>query len=114
MIRQTNIITLRPTTLLLGMVIVAQVLMSCTSSLPTPGKDDLKQDRFDTLSLDELLDGRTLYITKCSGCHSLYLPKQYSSQTWDTILTVMNPKAKITNEEASRIRMYLTVYSNNN
>ncbi|MBI2428029.1 MAG: hypothetical protein HYV29_04415 [Ignavibacteriales bacterium] len=73
----------------------------------------MKQDRFNKLAIDELRDGRTLYVSKCSGCHSLYLPTQYSSSGWDTILTAMNPKAKVTEDEALRIRMYLTVYSNN-
>ncbi|MEW5799446.1 MAG: cytochrome c [Bacteroidota bacterium] len=112
--QNTNNIIYHAVLLTTIMVIMAQIVTSCASSLPIPRQEDLKQDRYNTLALDELRDGRALYVAKCSGCHSLYMPAQYSSSGWDTILTAMSPKAKITNDEAVRIRTYLTVYSNNN
>lgn len=112
--RKNSSIHFQHATFLIVPFVITLILTGCVSSLPTPRKEDLKQDLFDTVGLNELFDGRTLYITKCSGCHSLYLPTQYSSSSWDTILTVMNPKAKVTNDEALRIRMYLTLYANKN
>lgn len=97
----------------LGLLLCVQIFISCSSSLPFPRNEDLNMRHSETVSLDDLLSGRELYVKKCSGCHSLYLPKEYSPAGWDTILTAMNQRAKITEEESSSIRVYLSMYSNN-
>jgi hypothetical protein len=93
-------------------MMIAHGMSSCASSLPTPTVEDTKKYSHRNYSVYELSAGRDLYIAKCSGCHSLHLPQQYTAATWDTILTNMNPRAKVNPKEAEQIRAYLTLYSN--
>lgn len=46
-------------------------------------------------------------MSKCAGCHRLYLPHEFTPAKWDSILVVMRPKAKITLEEEKEILKYL-------
>jgi hypothetical protein len=51
--------------------------------------------------------GRSLFITKCSGCHTLRLPQAYSAERWPGILDKMQKLAKITDEEREEILRYI-------
>src|SRR5436853_4605473 len=53
-----------------------------------------------------LEEGRSLFIAKCSGCHTLRLPAVYSQERWPQILDKMQPRAKITDFEKERILEY--------
>jgi hypothetical protein len=59
-------------------------------------------------SIDELREGRTAYINKCGGCHSLIVPEKYSSKEWKEWVDRMDSKVKITETEKERILKYLT------
>ncbi|MFA5833333.1 MAG: hypothetical protein WDA22_07650 [Bacteroidota bacterium] len=85
----------------------------CSTSIPIPSEDDLpvKPAMQNSISIEDLRSGRQLYITKCSGCHSLYLPSTYSAPQWDTILPMMALKSKITEIESGRIKQYLFLYA---
>lgn len=51
---------------------------------------------------------KLLYAKKCAGsCHRLYKPKEYTSEQWVKILAEMSKLAKLTDEEAGKIRKYL-------
>ena len=50
---------------------------------------------------------RELYAGKCTSCHRLHRPSEYSKEKWPTILERMAAKAKLTPEEADALREYL-------
>lgn len=60
-------------------------------------------------------EGKTLYMSKCSGCHRLHERLEYSVAEWDSILIPMQRKSKINDKQKKQIRLYLTeVYSRGN
>ncbi len=92
---------------------IISILAGCSASLPEPTESDLEQlQRYDPqLSIQSLRQSRTLYIQKCSGCHSLYLPERYSVTEWRGIMRTMGPKAKLNSNEDEKILKYVTLYS---
>lgn len=52
--------------------------------------------------------GRELFAAKCSGCHKLPYPIQFTNSEWDSILIPMQMKAKITDQERLQISKWLT------
>lgn len=92
-------------------MIAAQLISSCASSLPVPNDDDVHKYSLESNALNELITGRELYIAKCSGCHSLHLPQQFTASSWDTILASMKPRAKINEKESGLIRAYVNLYA---
>jgi len=48
-------------------------------------------------------EGRDLYLSKCSGCHQLYDPDNYTKERWDQILIAMKEKSKINSEQKNEI-----------
>jgi len=89
----------------------AHILNSCASSVPYPTQEMVRNYSTEAAAFDDAVAGRELYVKKCSGCHSLYVPQQYTASAWDSILLVMNPKAKVSHDESSKIRLYLSLYS---
>lgn len=93
--------------------ILAALISGCSSSIPIPSEEDIRSFNVPggNISLEELRSDRQLYVNKCSGCHSLNIPSQYSEFEWNTILPLMNKKSKLTTQESDRIKRYLTLYS---
>ncbi len=89
------------------------VLFGCAVSLPEPTEADLQQFRKSdtTLTLQSITDARAVYIRKCSGCHSLYLPGQLDRYRWKGIVDTMSLKAKINQTDKEKITGYLLLYS---
>jgi len=87
-----------------GVIFIALGIYSCSPALFIPTAENAVTS---DISLDTLLDGRNLYINKCSSCHNLFLPEKYSIANWDTILPLMQKKAKINDNEINKIKKYL-------
>lgn len=51
--------------------------------------------------------GQKLYLSKCSSCHRLYDPGEFTPSQWDTILFSMRKKAKTSPEEEAEILKFL-------
>ncbi|HET8963775.1 MAG TPA: hypothetical protein VFM99_07755 [Chitinophagales bacterium] len=60
-------------------------------------------------SLDSLITGRNLYISKCASCHSLYLPTQYTLHEWEINVNEMEEKAKLNSTQKELIFNYLVL-----
>ena len=83
--------------------------IGCASVLPQPTTADgqwASQQWADT-STDDLAEGRAMYVRKCSGCHTLYDPKQYDAVTWTKTVDDMAPQAGIDADQANLILKYL-------
>jgi hypothetical protein len=76
-------------------------LFSCSSQLYIPIED------VNTVSLSDLKIGREIYVKKCSSCHQLHLPNQYSEKVWSANLNEMQTRAKISDGEKQLIYQYL-------
>jgi mono/diheme cytochrome c family protein len=51
--------------------------------------------------------GKTLYITKCSGCHTIKNPSDYTQEQTLNFLRVEIPKAKLSSKEADAVTAYM-------
>ena len=56
-----------------------------TSNLYVPTSADVTA----TATLDELSQGRILYVNNCGACHNLYSPDDYTASGWRSVLSVM-------------------------
>jgi len=64
------------------------------------------------ITLQELADGKKLFVERCSNCHALKNPSDYTPQQWDPILVRMTMKAHISDEgQKLLIRNYLVANS---
>jgi len=94
-------------------IVFIALLAGCSSSLPMISDIDVTraQTQWNGVTLEQLRSDRELYIVKCSGCHSLYTPSQYSNNEWSSILPTMNTKSKLSTIESERIKRYLSLFS---
>jgi len=75
-----------------------------TSSLYVPTSADVTPNA----TLQELQQGRALYIDNCAACHGLYNPDSYSASQWGSVLNSMAPKTSMTSSEVQLVKKYLT------
>jgi mono/diheme cytochrome c family protein len=75
-----------------------------TSSLYVPTSTDVTPNA----TLQELQQGRALYIDNCGACHGLYNPDSYSASQWGSILNSMGPKTSMSSSEVQLVKKYLT------
>ena len=89
--------------------VVFFAMMSCSGSIPepTPAQIDWANSTWQNTTAETLQRGRTLYITKCSGCHSVITPTSVSSDKWLEILPGMFKKSKVESAESELIKKYL-------
>ena len=83
------------------LLVICVIALSCTPMLYTPHSPDPAEQ-------EQLLVGRKLYVKHCSGCHNLYLPKQFTAEVWKDNLDNMQTRAKITPEDKELILRFLT------
>ena len=90
-----------------GFIIPAFILLlavACGTALYIP----VKTQGTAFASHKELLDGREIYINKCGGCHSLFLPEKYNSGEWEKWVVKMEPIVEMSEKEKQLILKYLT------
>jgi len=74
------------------------------SSLYTPTSADVTS----TATLQDLQQGRTLYINNCNSCHALYSPDDYASTQWKSIMNNMAPKTRLSSPEILLVTKYVS------
>jgi|SRR5664279_5061 len=77
---------------------------SGSSSLYTPTNGDVTA----TATLQDLQQGRTLYMNNCNSCHSLYSPDDYTPAQWRVILPNMAPRTGMTSAQILLVTKYVT------
>ena len=87
----------------------AMVLAACAGTLPevTSSAVQRASARWPGIGEEQLSAGRTLYVAKCSGCHSLPQPSLYSGDEWKTKLDEMAERAKLSRGETEQVYQFL-------
>lgn len=90
-------------------VIILVLILSCSKNT---GSNSLyiptSADATSGATLDELSQGRTLYIANCNSCHNLYSPDSYSPTDWESIIANMGPRTGMTPPEIVLVSKYVT------
>ncbi|HEV7782459.1 MAG TPA: hypothetical protein VGO58_14390 [Chitinophagaceae bacterium] len=55
----------------------------------------------------DLARGKMIFTNRCGRCHDLPKPEQYTSERWKGILSYMNPRAGLNEEQGVHITAYL-------
>jgi hypothetical protein len=87
---------------------LAAFVAGCASMVPPPtiAHYEYAATRWEGRKVD-LAGGRALYIEKCGACHSVFPPTKFTEEKWTSDISEMKVKAKLTDEEASKILDYL-------
>ena len=83
---------------------------SNTSSTSTPSFNDMKGLQTpipDGTKPVDLEPGKTVYVTKCNGCHALKSPSDFTVDQTYAYLKIEKPKAKLSNKEDEQVTAYL-------
>ena len=75
-----------------------------TSGLYIPTTSDVTANA----TLQELEQGRDLYINNCNSCHSLFSPDSYTTTQWKSIINTMGPKTTMSASEILLVEKYVT------
>lgn len=90
--------------LLLCSLVIAITACTVTQHLQPADADlALAQQRIPGITISQLQDGYKLYVNKCSGCHRLHNPNEYTAVKWKPILVEMLSKAKVTEEPSKTL-----------
>jgi len=92
------------------LVLATIALEGCTTYLPEP---DALMAGGDEGRLADLRGGRKLYISKCSGCHSLIPVDRFDDARWASEVAEMVSlnKVRLGGEEQAQLLRYLTTAS---
>lgn len=92
-------------------VVMAVALAACSAGLPQPTTVHVAaaKEQDPAATLDDLARGRTLYASKCGGCHALRDPVSLTTDAWRLELDDMQVKqgVRLAPEESRDILRYL-------
>ena len=91
----------------LGTLAAVLALTGCGVPRVTPELVAIAQRSDSTASSAGLEAARTLYIARCSSCHSLHLPHDYDVSEWRGWMRKMSRKAKLTNGQDGEILAFI-------
>ncbi len=89
--------------------IISSIFFSCAGTIPSPTEIDVQRAklRWPGTRIQDLNDGRTFYINRCSGCHSLHSPKRFTEQQWKKIFPEMKTRAHLKEDDSKLVYRYL-------
>lgn len=90
------------------------LLVACSCvTLPhvTPADVERAQSVWPGAELPTLEAARSTYVTRCSGCHWLYLPTARAPRQWSVLLPKMALRAKLSANDRDAIERFLMVMS---
>lgn len=81
----------------------------CAGQIPEPELADAERvsGRWPETSVAGLVEGRRLYIDRCSGCHTLYRPAAYRPEQWAAMVEEMTERARLDRGQVDAIVRYL-------
>lgn len=85
-------------------ILISAILVAgCSSALYKP----LPENYASAEEYKAMADGRKAYVTKCSGCHLLYLPHQYDEKKWRHNMDEMQERSNVSDKEKELILKYI-------
>ncbi|MFI5219902.1 MAG: hypothetical protein ACHQNT_10475 [Bacteroidia bacterium] len=89
------------------------ILASCRAMLPVPDANDAERakQRWSNYDFALLEKSHHLYVNKCGGCHTLYLPTHFTEPKWNSVMDTMAVEAKLKPDEKQMILNYLVLMS---
>lgn len=92
-------------TKVIALAVVVGFVYACGSSKSAPeaAKPAPKKEL-----TPELAEGKSLYEGSCARCHQLYKPTDYNAEAWKPIVSRMQKKARLSDEQGMKIYNYLT------
>jgi cytochrome c556 len=93
-----------------AIVLALVAAAGCAAVLARPTAEDARRATFQwpDATLDELKRGREIYVSRCSSCHDLYLPRDETPSKWPDILDDMGTRSKMSAAERSAVERFLT------
>jgi len=79
-------------------------LTTNTDSLYVPTTTDVTS----SATLADLQAGRSIFISSCGRCHSLYSPDSYTATNWKSIIPNMASKAGLSATQTAQVTKYVT------
>jgi cytochrome c5 len=75
----------------------------------TPTAGNTKADTTATKggAATELADGESIFGQKCGKCHEFHEPGDFKASEWDKVLPKMVQKAKLSDEDAGKVRAWV-------
>jgi len=93
--------------------LVAGLAACGSAAVPQPTAADVSRGsaHFPGLTLSELHQGRSLYVSRCGTCHVLKRPMELPAEQWQAEVDEMRAKngVKLSDDEAQAIVRYLSV-----
>jgi mono/diheme cytochrome c family protein len=93
----------------LSLVASLGVTAGCAAALRHPAPQDalLVAPRWPGTTLDDLERGRSLYVRRCSGCHTLVLPGAHPPEEWPRLVDEMAAKGRLRSGERDDVVRFL-------
>jgi hypothetical protein len=84
-----------------------QTLAPTPTLAPTTADVTIAQSHWQGTTIDQLKQGYDMFMDKCTSCHGIKNPQDYSEDDWNTIMPKMARKSKITQEQSDLIFHYI-------
>jgi len=77
----------------------------------SPSLVERATQRWADVNLEQLEQGRNVYVKRCSGCHNLHLPSEKSPEQWAAALDEMAVKGRLDESQKAAVLRYLSAAS---
>lgn len=86
-------------------IFISFAIVACSAKTFAPTDQQLSamQQKVPGITMENATAGYKLYSEKCASCHHLYQPAKYTIAQWNSILSKMLSKAKVTSEEQQKL-----------
>jgi cytochrome c5 len=85
------------------------LVAACATKVPrpTPAQLEVASVRWPDTTLDDLEEGRRLYVRRCSSCHNLPLPTARTIEEWPPIIEDMGEYAQFDEHQTELVERYV-------
>ncbi len=94
---------------LAAVLVALAAALACSAALRHPTDQDARAAaaQWPGTSAADLERGRRLYVRRCSGCHTLYLPAAYPPEDWPALVEAMSDKARLDPAERTDVTRFV-------
>jgi mono/diheme cytochrome c family protein len=96
---------------LLLLLLLAAAPACAGLALPGPLDAERAQARYPKASVQSLTEGRQLFVSRCSGCHTLPRPTAHGPSEWPSVIGEMARDAKLDPAQRELVEQYLVTMS---